>query len=81
VRIKFPISFRPDIEKILRRCPRERQTLLLSATVDRGVERLAKSYMVDPQIMDFSPSSKAADTIEQHYFTVEEMRKFDLLLG
>jgi len=74
------IGFRPDIEKILRRCPKERQTLLLSATVDKGVERLSRSYMVNPQIMDFSPSTKAADTIEQHYFTVEEMRKFDLLV-
>lgn len=74
------IGFRPDIEKILRRCPKERQTLLLSATVDKGVERLAKRYMVDPEIHDFSPKTKAADTIEQHYFTVEEDRKFELLL-
>ena len=74
------IGFRPDIEKILRRCPKERQTLLLSATVDKGVERLAKRYMVDPEILDFSPKTKAADTIEQHYFTVEEDRKFELLL-
>jgi len=74
------IGFRPDIEKILRKCPKERQTLLLSATVDKGVERLSRSYMIKPQIMDFSPLTKAADTIEQHYFTVEEMRKFDLLL-
>ena len=74
------IGFRPDIEKILRRCPKERQTLLLSATLDKGVERLAQRYMINPEILDFSPSSKAADTIEQHYFTVEEMRKFDLLL-
>ena len=74
------IGFRPDIEKILRRCPKQRQTLLLSATVDKGVERLSRSYMVNPEIMDFSPLTKAADTIEQHYFTVEEMRKFDLLL-
>jgi ATP-dependent RNA helicase DeaD len=74
------IGFRPDIEKILRKCPKERQTLLLSATVDKGVERLSRSYMVKPEIMDFSPLTKAADTIEQHYFTVEEMRKFDLLV-
>jgi len=32
------IGFRPDIEKILRRCPRERQTRLLSATVPPPVE-------------------------------------------
>jgi len=74
------IGFRPDIEKILRRCPKERQTLLLSATVDPGVERLAKRFMVNPVVMDFSPKSKTVDTIEQHYFTVEEMRKFDLLV-
>ncbi|MCH2113557.1 MAG: DEAD/DEAH box helicase [Pirellulales bacterium] len=74
------IGFRPDIEKILRRCPKERQTLLLSATIDKGVERLARRYMVKPEIMDFSPLTKAAETIEQHYFTVEEMRKFELLV-
>jgi len=74
------IGFRPDIEKILRRCPNDRHTLLLSATVAPGVERLAKRYMKDPEVMDFSPTSKAADTIEQHYFTVEEDRKFELLL-
>ncbi len=74
------IGFRPDIEKILRRCPKQRQTLLLSATIDKGVQRLAQRFMVDQEILDFSPSSKAADTIEQHYFTVDEMRKFDLLV-
>lgn len=74
------IGFRPDIEKILRRCPRERQTLLLSATVAPGVERLAKRYMTKPEVMDFSPKTKSVDTIEQHYFTVENERKFDLLV-
>jgi len=74
------IGFRPDIEKILRRCPKQRQTLLLSATVAPGVERLAKRYMIDPEMMDFSPKTKGVDTIEQRYFTVEEQRKFDLLL-
>ena len=36
------IGFRPDIEKILRRCPESRQTLLLSATVPPPVAKLAK---------------------------------------
>lgn len=74
------IGFRPDIEKILRRCPKVRQTLLLSATIDAGIERLAKRYMTDPEVMDFSPKTKGVDTIEQRYFTVEEQRKFDLLV-
>jgi ATP-dependent RNA helicase DeaD len=74
------IGFRPDIEKILRRCPQERQTLLLSATVAPAIERLAQKYMRDPEVMDFSPTTKSVDTIEQHYFTVDQERKFDLLV-
>jgi ATP-dependent RNA helicase DeaD len=74
------IGFRPDIEKILRRCPKERQTLLLSATVAPGVERLARTYMRDPEVMDFSPTTKSVDTIEQFYFTVDHEQKFDLLV-
>jgi ATP-dependent RNA helicase DeaD len=74
------IGFRPDIEKILRRCPSERQTLLLSATVAPPVERLARKYMRDPEVMDFSPTTKAVDTIEQFYFTVDQEKKYDLLV-
>ena len=36
------IGFRPDIEKILRRCPQSRQTLLLSATLAPQVKHLAE---------------------------------------
>jgi ATP-dependent RNA helicase DeaD len=73
------IGFRPDIEKILRRCPQSRQTLLLSATVAPPVERLAQRYMRDPEMLNFSPKDVAVETIEQFYFTVEAIRKFDLL--
>ncbi len=73
------IGFRPDIERILRRCPVERQTLLLSATVPPPVERLARRYMRDPESLDFSPEDIGSETIEQFYFTVDQDRKFDLL--
>jgi len=35
--------------------------------------------MQRPEMLDFSPKSKAVDTIEQHYFTVDADRKFELL--
>jgi ATP-dependent RNA helicase DeaD len=73
------IGFRPDIEKILRRCPAARQTLLLSATIPPPVRRLAERYMRDPESLDFSPKNLAVETIEQFYFTVEPQRKFELL--
>ena len=45
----------PDIEKILRVCPKTRQTMLLSATVPPPVQRLAQRYMHEPENLDFSP--------------------------
>lgn len=74
------IGFRPDIEKILRRCPQDRQTLLLSATMPPPVERLAKRYMRDPKRVDLSEDGVAVDTIEQYYATVDSDRKFGLLV-
>jgi ATP-dependent RNA helicase DeaD len=74
------IGFRPDIERILRVCPRDRQTLLLSATVPPPIARLAERYMRNPITLDFSSRDVSVETIEQRYFTVENERKLDLLL-
>jgi ATP-dependent RNA helicase DeaD len=74
------IGFRPDIERILKRCPQARQTLLLSATVPPPIAKLAERYMRDPTTVNFSPKDIAVETIEQFYFTVDPERKFDLLV-
>ena len=74
------IGFRPDIEKILRRCPQQRQTLLLSATLPAPVLRLAQRYMVDALNINLSPAKVTVENIKQSYITVDEDRKFDLLL-
>ncbi|MCA9079434.1 MAG: DEAD/DEAH box helicase [Planctomycetaceae bacterium] len=74
------IGFRPEIERILRRCPKERQTLLLSATLPEPVERLALRYMREPQRVDLSVDHVATDNVEQFYCTVEAHKKFGLLM-
>jgi ATP-dependent RNA helicase DeaD len=74
------IGFRPDIEKILRQCPADRQTLLLSATLPPPVERLARKYMRDPERIDVSVSNVAHETIDQYYVTVDHNRKFGTLV-
>jgi ATP-dependent RNA helicase DeaD len=73
------IGFRPDIEKILRRCPTDRQTLLLSATLPAPVERLAQKYMRSPQRVDLSKDQVAVDTVTQYYITVDHDRKLRTL--
>jgi ATP-dependent RNA helicase DeaD len=74
------IGFRPDIERILKRCPQQRQTLLMSATVPDEIKRLTTRYMTDPLHLNLSPTTLTVDKIRQTYITVEKEKKFDLLL-
>lgn len=74
------IGFRPDIERILRCLPHERQTMLLSATLAEPVRRLARKYMREPLFVDVAPTQRTVPSIRQSYITVDADRKFDLLL-
>ena len=74
------IGFRPDIERILRRVPDPHQTLLLSATINPEVRRLARKFMYEPVEMNLSKDEPSVETIRQFYVTVEHERKFDLLV-
>jgi ATP-dependent RNA helicase DeaD len=74
------IGFRPDIERILRQVPKQRQTLLLSATLPPPVLRLAQRYMVEPEHINLSPKRVTVENIRQSYITVDPAQKFDLLL-
>ena len=74
-------GFRPDIEKILRQCPKDRQTLLLSATMPPEVEELAAKFMRQPQRVDMSEDAiVATEMIEQFVLTVDPDRKIGALL-
>ena len=73
------IGFRDDIERILKRCPTERQTLLMSATVPDSIKRLVNRYMKDPVHLHMTPNTPTVDKIRQSYFTVDADRKFELL--
>ncbi len=74
------IGFRPDIERILRRCPKERQTLLLSATLPPPIRELSKRYMNRPKLVNFSNKNLSAESIEQFYVTVPGQMKYDALV-
>ena len=74
------IGFRPDIERILKRCPLARQTLLMSATVPDPIKRLVHRYMTDPVHLQLTPNVPTVEKIRQSYFTVDAEKKFDLLL-
>lgn len=74
------IGFRPAIERILRSCPTDRQTMLLSATMPPAIEKLSERYLQAPVRINCSQSQVSCETIEQRYFTVRQEDKYSLLL-
>jgi ATP-dependent RNA helicase DeaD len=74
------IGFRPDIERILRKVPNPHQTLLLSATISSDIRKLAQRYMFEPVELNLSKDEPSVESIKQYYITVDNDRKFDLLV-
>ena len=64
------IGFLPDLQRILSNLPKERITLLFSATFSSEIKRLASSYLQDPVTIEVAQSNAAASTVEQHFYSV-----------
>ena len=74
------MGFRPQIEAILDRLPKQRQTLLFSATMPNGVHALAMRILKDPISVETSPQSTVALKVEQSVYSVRGQMKPALLL-
>ncbi|HEY8599341.1 MAG TPA: DEAD/DEAH box helicase, partial [Thermomicrobiales bacterium] len=75
------IGFAEDIEQILRRTPRERQTLLFSATMPGWVQKLIRRYQRNPVHIAIEPERMTVATVEQRYYEVAERDKLDGFLS
>jgi ATP-dependent RNA helicase RhlE len=73
------MGFQPQIEKILRTVPRERQTMLFSATMPKEILGLTNSYMKLPVHVEIAPSGTAAERVTQEVFIVRKEAKQKLL--
>lgn len=75
----FDMGFKDDVEKIIRKVPQERQTLLFSATITKDVVRLSRNHMKNPlqvSVTSFVDPKK----LHQTYYDVGEDLKFSLLV-
>ncbi len=75
------MGFLPAIRRILSLLPAKRQTLLFSATMSEQIERLARSTMKEPKVIDVSPRGSAATMVEQKAYQVALESKTTLLLA
>jgi ATP-dependent RNA helicase RhlE len=62
------MGFRPQVEKLLRRIPQERQTMLFSATLDGEVGALARAYTRNPSRFENGREEDAEDSVVEHGF-------------
>lgn len=74
------LGFMPQIRDLLARLPRQRQTLLLSATMPREIRGLADQFLNQPQEISVAPTAKPIERIEQSLLIVDPGKKPDTLV-
>jgi ATP-dependent RNA helicase RhlE len=74
------MGFLPQVRRIMQHLPRQRQTMLLSATISRAVEELAYEMMTDPVRVEASQPTATVATLTQSAYSVLSHAKVPLLL-
>ncbi|OGZ79515.1 MAG: hypothetical protein A2358_03580 [Candidatus Staskawiczbacteria bacterium RIFOXYB1_FULL_37_44] len=75
----FDMGFAPQINKILLSVPKNRQTMLFSATMPEGIVKIATHHMKLPIRVEVARSGTTAKDIEQELFVVKKDQKLSLL--
>ncbi len=73
------MGFIEDIEEILKMAPKQKRTVLFSATMPSHIERLAKKYMGEYEMISVASEKNAKKNIQQIYFEVAQSDKFEAL--
>ena len=63
------IGFLPDLQRILSYLPKQRTTLLFSATFSPEIKRLASSYLQNPITIEVARPNETASTVEQRFYS------------
>jgi ATP-dependent RNA helicase RhlE len=74
----FDMGFLPDVRRILAAIPRDRQTLLFSATMPKEIRQLADGILRQPKVVELNHTQPLA-TIEHELYPVPQVKKFELL--
>jgi ATP-dependent RNA helicase RhlE len=74
------MGFLPALKRIFAMVPKQRQTLMFSATFAPEILQLTKQYMRNPQRVEVSPPNSTAVTVEHEMYKIDKSRKRDLLL-
>ena len=73
------MGFQEDVEFILSHTPEERQTALFSATMPKGVKRIAEKFLKSATTIEIERKTMTVPTITQYYINLSENQKTDAL--
>jgi len=73
------MGFLPAIRKIMARAPKERQTMLFSATMPSEIAALSNEFLKDPVRVEVAPSGSTAELVDQELHLVPHLDKLDFL--
>ncbi len=74
------IGFLPDLQRILSYLPKQRQTLLFSATFSPEIKKLAQSYLQDPILVETARPNQTATNVEQRFYRTTDDDKRNVIL-
>lgn len=74
------MGFVKDVEKIIRLIPKQRQTMLFSATMPKEIIALSQSILNDPVRVSVKPVETTLEVIEQSIYKVTKKDKIELLI-
>ena len=75
------MGFKPVVDRIVKMCARERQTLLFSATLQGEVGRIAKAYTSNPRRHEHAHSEERKGDVEHRFVTVSHEGKVARLVS
>lgn len=73
------MGFVEDIKAIVAKTPKDRQTLLFSATIPPEIKEIGEQFMTNPQTVRIQAKELTTDLVDQYYVRARDYEKFDLM--
>ncbi len=73
------MGFKEDLDAILESVPQQKRVLLFSATLPLEVEKIAKTYMQDAQVVTVGERNSGSDNVKHYFYMVHEKDRYAAL--
>ncbi|MGH2656601.1 MAG: DEAD/DEAH box helicase [Actinomycetota bacterium] len=74
------MGFQPQVDRLVRRIPKQRQTMFFSATLDGEVGRLARAYTTEPVLHEVQAPRQTVDEADHRFIPVAAQDRVDRLV-